>query len=88
MSSSRVQITFTGAATAFETRTASETKSGSSRRPKPPPENVVWMRTFSLANPVTSAATRWASPWFCVGAHTSTPSARTCAVQFIGSMVA
>src|ERR1041385_7409870 len=45
MSSSRDQMTFTGAPTAFETRTASETKSGSSLRPNPhllvrEPENV------------------------------------------------
>src|SRR6266511_2439195 len=88
MSSSRDQITFTGAPTAWDTRTASETKSGSSRRPNPPPKNVVWMRTLSRGSPVSSAATRCASPWFCVGAHTSTPSARTWAVQFIGSIVA
>ena len=77
MSSSRDQITFTGAPTALDTRTASETKSGSSRRPNPPPEKVVWIRTFSLGMPATSAATRCASPWFCVGAHTSALSART-----------
>src|SRR6266516_3578917 len=81
-------MTFTGAPTACETRTASETKSGSSRRPNPPPRNVVWTRTRCLDKPVSSAATSCARVWFCVGAQTSQPSARTCAVQFIGSIVA
>src|SRR5260221_490749 len=43
ISSSRVQITFTGARKAFATATASTIKSeaGFARRPKPPPSSVV-----------------------------------------------
>jgi hypothetical protein len=41
MSSSRVQITLTGAPTAFDASTAAGMKSISKRRPKPPPIRVV-----------------------------------------------
>ncbi len=46
MSSSRVQISFTGAPTAFDAATAAGTKSTSRRRPKPPPSRVVWTLTW------------------------------------------
>ena len=46
MSSSRVQISFTGAPTAFDASTAAGTKSTSRRRPKPPPSRVVWTLTW------------------------------------------
>jgi hypothetical protein len=42
MSSSLVHTTFTGFPTAFEIVTASTTKSGLARLPKPHPKNVVF----------------------------------------------
>ena len=56
MSSSRVQMTFTGALTAFEVSTASVTKSGSPRRPNPPPSSVVTTSTRSTGTPASFAA--------------------------------
>ncbi len=88
MSSSRVQTTWTGAPRSREISTASRTKSVSERRPKPPPMRVEWTRTDSTGTPAASAAASWVPPAACVGAHTSTPSGRTSAVQFMGSMVA
>ena len=41
-----------------------------------------------MGTPAYCAATACAPVWFCVGAHTSQPSDRTCAVAFIGSIVA
>ena len=40
----------------------------------------------SGGSPVTRAAACCAAVWFCVDAHTSHPSARTCAVQLSGSI--
>src|SRR4029078_13153895 len=47
MSSSRVHSSFTGLFAAFAHSTAAGMKSPSSRRPKPPPRNVVCTNTFS-----------------------------------------
>ena len=88
MSSSRDQITFTGAPTALEVSSASRMKSSSKRRPNPPPRYVVWTCTFSGATPLIPAPSCWQPVWNWVGAQMSTPSGRTCAVQFIGSIVA
>src|SRR5438876_671695 len=56
MSSSRVQMTFAGALTAFEVSTASVTKPGSPRRPNPPPSGVVTTPTRSTGTPARLAA--------------------------------
>src|SRR6266540_236672 len=88
VSSSRDQITFTGAPTAFEVSSASWMKSSSNRRPKPPPRYVVWTFTFSGGTPPILAPRPCAPDWNWVGAQMSTPSARTCAAALIGSIVA
>src|SRR5438034_7720082 len=88
MSSSRDHTTLTGAPAAFDVSSASRRKSSSNRRPKPPPRYVVCTLTFSGGTPPIPAPSPWAPVWNCVGAQMSTPSARTCAVQFIGSIVA
>ena len=51
ISSSRVQINFTGAPTAFDASTAAGMKSTSRRRPNPPPSRVVWTLTWSGFSP-------------------------------------
>src|SRR5678815_4165060 len=86
MSSSRDQITLTGAPTAFDVSTASVTKSPSPRRPKPPPTYVVCTKTLLSGRPVTPMAACCVMVCDCVGTHTSQRSACTCAVQFIGSI--
>ena len=88
MSSSRVHTTFTGLPTAFDVSTASVTKSASPRRPKPPPRYVVWMWTASAGSPLAAIAACCDAVCPCVGTQTSQRSARTSAVQFIGSIVA
>src|SRR5437870_580482 len=48
--------------------------------------NCEWIFTCSGLSPLTIAATSREGVCICVGAQTSQPSARTCAVQFIGSI--
>src|ERR1043166_3013011 len=94
MSSSRDQTTFTGAPAALEASTASTTKSCMTRRPNPPPRNVVFTATFDGSSPAIRAATSCTPPpragphWYWVGTQTVHLSASTCAVAFIGSMQA
>ena len=86
MSSSRVQTSLIGMPAAFDTSTASSTKSVSPRRPKPPPTNVVTTVTASSGRPAIFAAIFCESVCACVGVQSVTPSARTSAVVFIGSI--
>src|SRR5262245_50099914 len=88
MSSSRDQTTLTGLPTARETTAACATKSVSSLRPKPPPSRVRLIVIFSggsLSNPASVSFVN-SLPWS--GPQTAQPSSDTCAVQFIGSIVA
>ena len=88
MSSSRVQINFTGAPTAFDASTAAGTKSTSRRRPKPPPSKVVCTLTCpaSARKPRPPRPASSAAPG--CRRRRSQRSALTSAVQFMGSMVA
>src|SRR5215510_10058303 len=88
MSSSRDHTTLTGLPTARETSAACTTKSVSSLRPKPPPSSVRLIVTFSGGSLSVAASVSCVSslPWS--GPQTSQPSSVTCAVQFIGSIVA
>jgi hypothetical protein len=86
VSSSRDQITFTGAPTAFDVSTASMTKSPSPRRPNPPPRYAVCTNTLLSGRPVTPIAACCVAVCDCVETQTSQRSACTCAVQFIGSI--
>src|SRR5262244_1958994 len=88
MSSSRDQTTLTGLPTARETSAACTTKSVSNLRPKPPPSSVRLIVTFSGGSLSVAASVSCVSslPWS--GPQTAQPSSVTCAVQFIGSIVA
>ena len=83
-------MTLTGALTAFEICTASRTKwlSKTARRPKPPPNNVVWTLTCSGLSPAACAAAMRSTVWNCVPVQTSQRSGRTSATQLSGSIVA
>ena len=73
---------------ASATRTAWATESTSSRRPNPPPSKVACNVTASTGTPATWAATARAIWGTWVGAQIVTCPLRTCAVQFMVSMVA
>src|SRR4030095_8986272 len=88
MSSSRDQITFAGLLTALDTKAACTTKSTSNRRPNPPPSKVRLIVTFSGGSFSNPLSTSFASSGPCSGPHTAQESLVTCAVQFIGSIVA
>ena len=88
MSSSRVQITCTGAPIFIDVSTASCTKSVRPRRPSPHPKKVGCTDTLSIGRPVICAAALCVPCGLCVGAQTSHLSGCTWAVQFIGSIVA
>ena len=86
MSSSRVQSSFIGTFACFAIAAASAMYSVISRRPKPPPERVMWtvMSVSGMPNVRETSARPAAGD--CVGAHSSSlpPSKR--AVQFCGSI--
>src|SRR5574341_336893 len=63
-------------------------KSISNRRPNPPPRWVVCTWTFSGGTWPMAAPSPCAPVWNWVGAQMSTPSGRTWAVQFMGSVAA
>src|SRR5262249_19061349 len=88
MSSSRDHTTLTGLPTARETSAACTTKSVSNLRPKPPPSSVRLIVTFSCGSLRTAASVSCVSSLPCSGPQTAQPSSVTCAVQFIGSIVA
>jgi len=89
MSSSRVQVSFTGRpGIATAACAASTTKSISARRPKPPPISVVRISTCAGGNPAAFAASSRAMLAAWVGAQTVrrgiAPGSKW-AVQFMGS---
>jgi hypothetical protein len=89
MSCSRDQMVCTGAPPASRAIAAAwETKSTSSRRPKPPPSNCTCTSIFSGAMPSTLAAWLRAIPGTWVETHTVAAPSLNCTVQFIGSITA
>ena len=87
-SSSRLRISFTGRFTAFATSAASTEASTVARRPKPPPRNIWCTRTMSGVVPSALATSSCVRVGACVPTQMSTPSRRTWAVEFIGSICA
>jgi hypothetical protein len=75
-----------GACAALEISTASRTKSGMMRRPKPPPSSVMFSRMASRGRPVSFITSMAAQPGVCVGAQIVQRSFSTCAVALIGSI--
>ena len=90
MSSSRVDMTLTGAFTDLAISTASRMKSdlGVARRPKPPPRRVVWIWTCSGLSPATSAAAARSMVWNWVPVQISQESGRRSTTQLSGSIIA
>ena len=74
MSSSRVQITWTGPRTCCAICTARTVPSYSRRRPNPPPSRWLWMRTCSRFSPVSFMTAACVRPGICVPTQMSQPS--------------
>src|SRR5487761_2439515 len=81
MSSSRVQMSFTGRPAALAATVAWVTKSASPRRPNPPPRYIVWTRTRAAGIPSTAAAEPAAE------VHRMDPDTRTRDPQHCGGRV-
>ena len=86
MSSSRVQITFTGPSTFWAMRTDFTTMSVSSLRPKPPPSIWLWKLILSgvVSSVLAAAATALVCTW--LPPHISQPPSFTWTVKFCGSI--
>ncbi len=91
-SSSRVQMTLTGAPAAFAISTASMMNSSSRwpRRPKPPPISMSCSVTLLRGIPSTLATASCAMVWLCVPHQISaaSPDGDTMATAFSGSICA